>query len=159
MSMYHTPKLITDFKQLEDIRSRNRLVLTSGAFDLLHIGHMFFLRAISLRYMPMRLIVLLNTDRSIKEYKSKDRPIIPQDQRAFALGSLEYVDHIMFCDEPNTANMIRRIRPDYFVKGRPYTIETIHPDERAALQECGARIDFVPLDTGYSTTKAIKGIT
>jgi D-glycero-beta-D-manno-heptose 1-phosphate adenylyltransferase len=133
-----------------------RVVLTNGVFDLLHTGHLYFLQ--QARLLGDALIVALNADVSVRALKGPTRPVQTEAQRAFALGALECVDAIVIFSEPRLTAEIREIQPDIYCKAGDYTLDKLDPGERAALEEVGAQIKFLPFLSGFSTTNLIARI-
>ena len=132
------------------------LAMTNGCFDLLHTGHLHFL-ATAATYGDA-LWVLLNGDASVRDLKGPNRPVQSAEERAYALGALSMVDGVVVFQSPRLVDEILAIRPDVYLKAGDYSMETLDPAEREALQEVGARIEFVPLLDGYSTSKLIAQI-
>ncbi len=130
------------------------LVLTNGCFDLLHRGHAEYLLAA--RRLGDALIVLLNSDDSVRSLKGPSRPVCKQHDRAFMLACLSFVDAVCIFDGQRCAKEISAIKPDIYVKGGDYCIDNINPEERQALIDAGARFEFVPLVEGLSTTKLLE---
>jgi len=130
-----------------------RVVLTNGVFDLLHTGHLFYLR--QARALGDALIIALNSDASVRALKGPLRPVQTEEQRAYALGALECIDAVVIFREPRLTGEIRVLRPDVYCKAGDYTLEKLNPEERAALEEVGARIAFLPFLPGFSTTQLI----
>ena len=137
-------------------RKSRRVVLTNGVFDLLHTGHLYFLK--QARERGDALVVALNADASVRALKGPSRPVQTEEQRAYALGALECVDAITIFAEPRLTAEIRALRPDVYCKAGDYTLEKLNPEERAALTEAGARIEFLPFLPGFSTTNLIARI-
>jgi D-glycero-beta-D-manno-heptose 1-phosphate adenylyltransferase len=104
------------------------------------------------------LIIALNADASVRVIKGPARPVQSEEQRAYALGALACVDAVVIFREPRLTAEIRALRPDLYCKAGDYTIEKLNPEERAALQEVGARIEFLPFLPGFSTTNLIARI-
>ena len=141
----------------EDLRrAGRRVVLTNGVFDLLHTGHLYFLK--QARDLGDALLIALNADSSVKALKGPSRPVQNQVQRAYALGALACVDAITIFAEPRLTTEIRAFRPDVYCKAGDYTLEKLNPEERAALIDVGARIEFLPFLPGFSTTDLITRI-
>lgn len=139
----------------ELLRSEGRrLVFTNGCFDLLHVGHVRYLQ--SARDCGDALAVALNGDASVRALKGPTRPINCEADRAEVLASLECVDFVTFFHTPRVDEVIRAVRPHVYVKGGDYTIETLDPSERAALQEVGAVVEIVALVPGKSTTAVVR---
>ncbi len=130
-----------------------RLVFTNGCFDLLHVGHVRYLRAA--RALGDALAVAVNGDASVRALKGPGRPVNGQDDRAEVLAALECVDYVVVYPEDSETRMtglLRVLRPQIYAKGGDYTPETLDPGERAALAEAGAEIRILPLVPGRSTT-------
>jgi rfaE bifunctional protein nucleotidyltransferase chain/domain len=137
-------------------RAGRRVVLTNGVFDLLHTGHLYFLQ--QARLMGDALIVALNADASVRVLKGPARPVQSETQRAYALAALECVDAITIFSAPRLTAEIRALHPDVYCKAGDYSLEKLNPDERAALEEAGAQIKFLPFLPGFSTTQLIARI-
>ena len=133
-----------------------RLVLTNGVFDLLHTGHLFYLQ--QARALGDALVIALNADASVRALKGPTRPVQTEEQRAYALAALACVDAITIFREPRLTAEIRALRPDVYCKAGDYTLEKLNAEERGALQEVGARIEFLPFLPGFSTTQLIARI-
>jgi rfaE bifunctional protein nucleotidyltransferase chain/domain len=137
-------------------RARGTLVLTNGVFDLLHPGHTAYLaQARRLAGRRGRLFVALNADRSVKQLKGPLRPILDEKSRAYNLAQLKSVDGIVIFGRRRLTREIRTLKPDIYVKAGDYTLATLDPEERAALERVGARIRFLPFVPGFSTTSLI----
>jgi rfaE bifunctional protein nucleotidyltransferase chain/domain len=130
--------------------SGQRLVLTNGCFDLLHAGHVDYLARA--RALGDALVVAINSDRSVRELKGPSRPVNAEDDRARVLSALRAVDYVVVFDSLRVTEVIRAIRPGLYAKGGDYTVETLNPEERTALQEVGTEIHILPLVPGRSTT-------
>ena len=133
-----------------------KVVLTNGVFDLLHTGHLHTLQA-SRRHGDA-LVVALNADASVKALKGPLRPVQTQEQRAFALAALACVDAVIIFGTPRLTAEIAALRPDVYCKAGDYTLATLNPEERAALEAAGTRIEFLPFLPGFSTTSLIARI-
>lgn len=131
-------------------RDGRRLVFTSGCFDILHAGHVRYLR--QARDLGDALIVALNSDDSVRRLKGPARPVNSQEDRAEVLLGLAAVDAVVIFDDDRTVALLRAIRPHIFAKGGDYTEETLHPAELAVLRETGAEIRILPEVRGRSTT-------
>jgi D-glycero-beta-D-manno-heptose 1-phosphate adenylyltransferase len=146
---------ILDLKQLaaESRRLRDagkRLVATNGCFDLLHVGHVRYLAAA--RNLGDVLVVGLNGDESVSKLKGAGRPLNNERDRAEVLAALESVDYVTIFSEIRATGLLRAAQPSVYVKGGDYKMETLNSEELAVLQNCGARIEIVPFEKGYSTT-------
>ncbi len=136
-----------------DASSRSgRVVATSGCFDLLHAGHVQMLHAA--RRLGDRLVVLLNSDASVRRLKGPRRPIVPEADRASLLRALACVDDVVIFGEDTPAQALERLRPNIFVKGGDYGARDI-PESRV-LAAWGGRAVVVPYLQGRSTTALAK---
>ena len=120
---YENNKLITNIEDLNTSLSHLKkigksIVFTNGCFDIIHPGHIHLLTSASAKGDV--LVVGLNSDQSIKNFKSKNRPICPQYDRAFVVGALSCVDFIIIFDEDTPEELIKKIEPDVLVKGSDY---------------------------------------
>lgn len=130
-----------------------KLVFTSGCFDLLHAGHVRYLKAA--RELGDALLVAINGDESVRALKGPTRPINNEEDRVEVLAALESVDFITLFHSQRTVDLIRTIRPHVFAKGGDYTVDTIDQLERAELDKAGAEIHILPVVPGKSTTATI----
>ena len=130
------------------------LVLANGVFDTLHPGHVRFLR--KARSFGDRLTVAINTDRSVREIKGPERPIICQHDRMEMLMSLRCVDDVVIFDEPDPLRIIKILKPEVLVKGEPWTRDTIIGAKE--VESWGGRVVVLPLEPGYSSTALIERI-
>ena len=137
------------------LRNENRrVVFTNGVFDLLHVGHLDYLERA--RRMGHALIVGLNSDTSCRILKGEKHPIIPQEERCRMLTALNAVDVVVVFDELVAVNLIKKLRPDVYVKGSDYA-QKAWPERETALS-LGCQIKLLPLLPGYSTTNLIQTI-
>ena len=125
-------------------------VATNGCFDLLHAGHVAYLEAA--RSLGDALLVGLNGDSSVRELKGPTRPLNAEADRARVLAALECVSAVVVFPEKRAVRFLSEARPDLYVKGGDYTLETIDQDERRAVESGGGRIVFIPFLPGRSTT-------
>jgi D-glycero-beta-D-manno-heptose 1-phosphate adenylyltransferase len=126
-----------------------RIVLTNGVFDLLHVGHLRYLR--QARSEGNLLVVGVNADRAVHK---AGRPLVPEAERAELVAALEPVDYVVIFAEPTADALLRTVAPHVYAKGADYTPKTL-PEARAARQ-IGARIVFIPLVAGHSTSALLK---
>lgn len=129
-----------------------RIVFTNGCFDILHTGHVRYLKAA--RSLGDCLAVGLNSDVSVRRLKGPERPVNAEADRAEVLDALFAVDYVTIFDKPTAEELIARIRPDVYVKGGDYTLDTL--PEAKIVQQYGGRVAFVDLVPGRSTTKVIE---
>jgi rfaE bifunctional protein nucleotidyltransferase chain/domain len=127
-----------------------RLVLTNGCFDLLHVGHVRYLQQAA--RLGDRLAVAVNGDESVQTLKGPGRPLNGADDRAEVLAALECVDFVAIFPAVRATAVIEAVRPTIYVKGGDYTLESLDPEEVAALKKAGAEIRTLPLVPGKSTT-------
>ncbi len=137
-------------------RSRGEtIVFTNGCFDLLHAGHIHFLR--QCRALGQVVVVGLNSDASVRaQNKAAGRPIVPQDERAEVLAALSLVDYVVIFDEPTPAAVIERVCPDVLVKGEDWADKGVVG--REFVEARGGRVVLVPLKPGLSTTSVVERI-
>lgn len=128
-----------------------RVVLANGCFDLLHVGHVRYLQGAADR--GDRLVVALNTDRSVAGLKGEGRPLMPLEERAEVLAALACVDHVIAFDEADLEETLRVLRPDVHAKGTDYTVETV--PERAVDAELGIEIAICGDPKRHSTTELV----
>ena len=126
----------------------DRIILTNGCFDLLHVGHVRYLRAA--RQLGGRVIVAVNSDASTRALKGKGRPRVPGNERAEILAALSDVDAVTLFDAPDVTELIRLLRPDVHAKGTDYTEENV--PERDVVIACGGRVAIVGDPKDHSTT-------
>ena len=133
-----------------------RVVLTNGVFDLLHTGPLYYLQRA--RMLGDTLIIMLNSDASVRALKGPARPVQSEEQRAYALAALACIDAVAIFRTPRLTAEINALEPDVYCKAGDYTLEKLNAQERAALEKVGARIEFVPFLPGFSTTNLIAKI-
>ena len=139
----------------EDLRRQGKkIVFTNGCFDIIHAGHVRYLTAA--KNFGDVLIIGLNTDESVRRLKGASRPINNQADRAEVLLGLKAVDHVIYFGEQTAENLIAGVKPDIYVKGGDYTLETL--PEAAIVQKYGGRVELVNLVAGRSTTNVINKI-
>jgi len=136
-------------------RTGKRIVTTNGSFDLLHIGHVRFLQRAS--KLGDALIVLLNSDSSIRKLKGPTRPILSQRDRAEMLAALRGVDYVTIFNGDTPLLLLRRIKPDIHAKGGSWKPERIAA-EKKLVESWGGKLRLFPMVGGHSTTKLIEAI-
>jgi D-beta-D-heptose 7-phosphate kinase/D-beta-D-heptose 1-phosphate adenosyltransferase len=117
-----------------------RIVFTNGCFDILHIGHVRYLE--EAKGLGDILVLGLNSDASVRSIKGPLRPVVPQDERAYIMASLEVVDYVTIFDEETPLALIEEIAPDILVKGGDWTPDTVVGRETVAQR--GGRIVIIP---------------
>ena len=135
-------------------KKRKRIVFTNGCFDILHPGHISYLK--KARALGDILVVGLNSDNSVRKLKGPPRPITPQKKRAELLGSLEFVDFITIFNESTPFNLIRKLKPHILVKGADWKTKDVVG--RSFVESYGGKVRRIPFLKGYSTTRLIKKI-
>ena len=127
------------------------LVFTNGCFDILHRGHADYLAFA--RSQGDALVVGLNSDASVRRFKGPSRPVNPQDDRAFVLGSLRAVDYVVIFDEDEPRDLIAQILPDVLVKGKDWAH---YVSGRDIVEAHGGRVVLADMVEGRSTTATIE---
>ena len=133
-------------------RSGCQIVLANGCFDVLHVGHVRYLRAA--RELGDKLVVGINGDDSVRALKGAGRPVIPAGERAEIVAALEPVDVVVIFDEPDVRALIRELHPAIHAKGTDYTAESV--PERDTVIECGGRVAIVGDSKDRSATELIQ---
>ena len=129
------------------------VVFTNGVFDILHRGHVACLQAA--RRLGGSLVLGLNSDASARQLgKGPDRPLNPELDRAFVLAGLEAVSLVILFDERTPVALLRRVRPDIYVKGGDYDMEAL--EETAVVRSWGGRSLAIPFVEGYSTSSLVR---
>jgi rfaE bifunctional protein nucleotidyltransferase chain/domain len=128
-----------------------RIVFTNGCFDLLHWGHVSYLR--TARSLGDALVVGLNSDDSVSRLKGPERPVVREEDRAAVLEALEFVDGVVVFGEDTPVRLLRELRPAIYVKGGDYRTEDL-PEAEVATK-IGAEVRTLPFKAGYSTTALI----
>jgi D-beta-D-heptose 7-phosphate kinase/D-beta-D-heptose 1-phosphate adenosyltransferase len=129
-----------------------RLVLTNGVFDLLHPGHVRYLRRA--RSLGDALVIGLNSDRSARQIKGPERPITPEAERAELLEALDCVDAVVIFDEDTPLALITALQPDVLVKGADWGERAIVG--REVVEAGGGAVVRMPIEEGHSTTAIIE---
>jgi rfaE bifunctional protein nucleotidyltransferase chain/domain len=129
-----------------------RIVFTNGVFDLLHPGHVRYLRAA--RAHGDLLIVGLNSDASVRRNKGPERPVNPEQERGEVLAALDCVDAVSIFDDDTPADIIRRVQPDILVKGADWPADQIVG--RDTVEARGGRVILEPVEQGHSTSSIIE---
>jgi rfaE bifunctional protein nucleotidyltransferase chain/domain len=132
-------------------RAGERITLANGCFDVLHVGHVRYLR--DARTLGGKLVVAVNADASVRALKGNGRPIMPAEERAEILAALADVDAVLIFPENDVRALIREIRPDFHAKGTDYTAETV--PERDEVEACGGRVVIVGDPKNHSASELI----
>jgi rfaE bifunctional protein nucleotidyltransferase chain/domain len=133
-------------------RAGERVTLANGNFDLLHVGHVRYLRAA--KALGGKLVVAINSDESVRALKGEGRPVMPAKERAEIVAALADVDAVVVFPELDVRPIIREIRPDVQAKGTDYTVDSV--PERDAVTEYGGRVEIVGDAKNHSTSELIR---
>jgi D-glycero-beta-D-manno-heptose 1-phosphate adenylyltransferase len=129
-----------------------KIVLANGGFDLLHVGHVRYLRAA--KALGGRLVVAVNSDAGLRALKGAGRPRIPDHERAELVAALEGVDAVTILEDLDVRNLVQLLHPDVHAKGTDYTAESV--PERDVVIACGGRVEIVGDPKDHSTTELLR---
>jgi D-glycero-beta-D-manno-heptose 1-phosphate adenylyltransferase len=132
-------------------RAGDRITLANGNFDLLHVGHVRYLRGA--KALGGRLVVAINSDESVRALKGEGRPVMPAEERAEIVAALTDVDAVVIFSELDVRAIVREIRPDIQAKGTDYTADSV--PERDTVAEYGGRVEIVGDAKDHSTSEII----
>jgi rfaE bifunctional protein nucleotidyltransferase chain/domain len=132
-------------------RAGERITLANGNFDLLHVGHVRYLRGA--KALGGKLVVAVNSDDSVRALKGEGRPVMPENERAEIVAALADVDAVVIFPELDVRAIIREIRPDVQAKGTDYTADSV--PERDTVAECGGRVEIVGDPKDHSTSEIL----
>ena len=135
-------------------KERKKVVFTNGCFDLIHVGHIRYLQ--KAKEYGNILVVALNSDESVKKIKGTNRPILSQQERAEILAALEFIDYVVIFDESTPLRLIKKLKPDFLIKGGDWTIDKIVG--RDFVESYGGKVIAIPTVEGASTTNLIERI-
>lgn len=136
-------------------RAGKTIVFTNGVFDLLHVGHLRYLK--HARSLGDVLLVGVNADASVRRLgKGDDRPVNPEAARAEVVAALACVDGVLVFSEDTPAEVVERLQPDVLVKGADWLGRDI--PGRAGVERRGGRVVFAPFEPGHSTTQMLDAI-
>ena len=140
-------------KAASEIKKNQTLVTINGSFDLLHAGHLYMLQ--EAKKQGDRLLVALNSDESIKQYKNKDRPIISLDHRLEMMAALECVNFVTWFEETDPLKILSLIKPHVHVNGSEYGKNCLEAD---LINQQGGALHIVNLKDGLSTSNIVEKI-
>jgi D-beta-D-heptose 7-phosphate kinase/D-beta-D-heptose 1-phosphate adenosyltransferase len=145
-------------QELRCVTSNKTIVFTNGCFDIIHKGHISYLR--ESRELGDILIIGLNSDKSIKRLKGSERPLNNQDDRAFVLEAMDFVDYIVIFDQDTPLDLINTIKPDIYTKAGDYTLDNIIGPGIGAdnITSYGGEVRLIEFQSGYSSTAIINTI-
>ncbi len=141
-------------KLLNFKEKKSKVVFTNGCFDLIHLGHVRYLK--QAKNLGDVLVVGVNSDESVRRLKGKGRPILPQEARAEIISSFSFVDYVVIFGEETPEKLISLLKPDIHVKGGDYKGKEI--PERRIVESYEGKVILVDLIEGYSTTSIIEKI-
>ena len=130
---------------------RQKVVFTNGCFDVLHFGHVHYL--LEAKKLGDILVVGLNSDNSVRRLKGPARPINGENERAFVLAALSFVDYITVFEEDTPLNLIKIVQPDVLVKGGDYALDQIVGAD--FVSQNGGIVTTIPFVEGYSSSRII----
>jgi len=138
-------------KIAEHRKKGERIAFTNGCFDILHLGHVSYLE--KAKSGGRVLIIGLNSDRSVRKIKGKNRPINNQEARAKVLAALEYVDYVVIFDEETPLKLIEAVKPDVLIKGADWKEQEVVGAD--VVKAAGGKVELVPYLASYSTSGTI----
>ena len=149
LSLHSLKNIVKELKEKGKI-----IVLTNGAFDLLHYGHISYLK--EAKENGDILIVAVNSDNSVRRLKGESRPIIDEKGRAYLVASLKVVDYVVIFEEDNVKRILSELIPHLHIKGPDYSVETVA--ESKFSSSLGIETRIVGKSKEQSTTDIIKRI-
>ena len=151
-------QVVTEAELAEAVRADRAagrtVAFANGCFDLLHVGHVRYLQGAAAE--ADRLIVAINSDRSVRRLKGDNRPILPEADRAELVAALRGVSYVVVFDDPDVGRLLLRLRPDVHCKGTDYTVDSV--PERAIVQSYGGRTAIVGDPKSHNTRELIAKI-
>ncbi|CAG1066507.1 D-glycero-beta-D-manno-heptose 1-phosphate adenylyltransferase [uncultured bacterium] len=135
-------------------RKKKKVVFTNGCFDILHAGHVRYLK--KARSLGDVLVVGLNSDSSVRAIKGETRPIVPEKERSEVLAALECVDYVVLFNGPTPLKLIEALKPDVLAKGADWAAKDIAGAD--VVKKSGGRVARITLVKGRSTTNIIRRI-
>jgi D-beta-D-heptose 7-phosphate kinase/D-beta-D-heptose 1-phosphate adenosyltransferase len=136
-------------------RAKKKIVFTNGVFDILHVGHVEYLK--KARRLGDILVVGVNSDASTKRIKGPSRPVNRQTDRAKVLSALYFVDYVVIFGEDTPERLIKTLRPDVLVKGGDWAVKDIAGGD--FVKSIGGKVKNIPFVKGYSTTSLLEKIS
>lgn len=133
-------------------RAGKTVALANGIFDLFHVGHLRYLEGA--KALGDVLVVAVNSDASTRRNKGPGRPVVPEGERAEIVAALACVDHVVLFGSKTVVPLIRKLRPDWQVKGTDYTPETI--PEAAEVRKHGGRVAVAGDPKDHSTSELLR---
>lgn len=147
--------LTTLKKYIKNFKKKNLLiVVTNGCFDIIHPGHIKIFE--ESKKLGDKLIVLVNTDKSVKKLKGETRPIISLKSRLKILSSIEHIDYLVAFDQPTPVNLYNIIKPDFLTKGSQYKIKELAGEK--IIKKNNGKIKLIKMISKFSTSNIINKI-
>ncbi len=141
--------------KLEELRNKGKkIAFTNGCFDILHVGHVRYLR--EAKKTADVLVLALNSDSSVRSIKGEKRPLMNENERAELLAALEFIDFITIFPELTPLELINYLKPDVLIKGGDWPEEKIVGREE--IKKWGGRVAIIPEVEGKSTTNIVEKI-
>lgn len=145
---------LRSLEQLAESLSGKKVVLANGCFDILHVGHLRYLKGA--RSLGDVLVVAINSDQSVRAIKDPGRPILDERERVALVSALECVDYVVLFDEPDVTRVLKTLRPAVHAKGTDYTEETV--PERDVVRAHGGDVRITGDAKDHSTREIIQRI-
>ena len=141
--------------KLEELRKKGKkIAFTNGCFDILHVGHVRYLR--EAKKTADVLVLALNSDSSVRSLKGKERPLVPEKERAEIIAALEFIDFVIIFNELTPLELINYLKPDILIKGGDWAEEAVVGREE--IKAWGGRVTIIPEVEGKSTTNIVEKI-
>ena len=141
--------------KLEELRIKGKkIAFTNGCFDILHVGHVRYLR--EAKKTADVLVLALNSDSSVRSLKGEERPLVPEKERAEIIAALEFIDFVTIFNELTTLELINYLKPDILIKGGDWAEEDVVGREE--IKKWGGRVTIIPEVEGKSTTNIVEKI-
>ena len=146
--------IVTDLNRWrEEFPKDKKIVVTNGCFDIIHAGHIHYLN--KAKSFGDYLMIGINSDSSVRALKGEGRPVNCQEYRQYVMDTIRWVDCVYIFNEVRCVDFLKMARPDIYVKGGDYTLETLNKEELVSLTECGSVIEFVNFKFDISTTRIL----
>ncbi len=141
--------------ELDPLRKKGKkIAFTNGCFDILHIGHIRYLR--EAKKTADILVLAINSDASVKKIKGEKRPLVPQEDRAEIMAALEFIDFVTIFDETTPLELINLLKPDVLIKGGDWAQDKVVG--RDEIKKWGGKLTLIPEINGKSTTSIVDKI-
>ena len=142
-------------EKLDALRKENKkIAFTNGCFDILHVGHVRYLR--EAKKTADVLVLALNSDSSVQSIKGEKRPLVPEEERAEILAALEFIDFVIIFPELTPLELINYLKPDIIIKGADWPENKVVGGDN--VKKWGGRVILIPIVEGKSTTNIVEKI-